>query len=195
MSAAVHDHRPRISRLTALVDKPKACDINSGLSAISARELERVFGRPREKVTTECQPVTNPKLSRRIVTKDVGPFRVTGLDIAVDSLTLVFADVEREDPELYSLLSSAGMLCCRLVRGSKFTLSNHSYGTALDIKIGGELDRRGDDKVQLGLLGLYRFFHRHGWYWGAEYPTEDSMHWELAAETFAKLNRIYTHEK
>ena len=44
------------------------------------------------------------------------------------------------------------------------------------------LDPRGDDKVQRGLLAIYRYFHKHGWFWGAEFRVEDAMHFELSQE-------------
>ena len=121
------------------------------------------------------------------MTASVGPFRVTGLDIAVQSLARVMDSVRRHDPEVYAQLGTAGMLCCRFVRGSKTVLSNHSWGTAVDLTFGGEVDPRGDGKCQLGLLRVYRFFHQEGWYWGAGFPREDAMHFELADETVRGL--------
>jgi hypothetical protein len=37
-------------------------------------------------------------------------------------------------------------------------------------------------------LLVYPYFHAEGWFWGAEFPTEDAMHFELADETVAKLS-------
>jgi len=79
------------------------------------------------------------------------------------------------------------MLCCRYVRGSKKVISNHSWGTAIDLTIAGRLDPPGDGFTQVGLLKLYRFFREAGWYWGAGFRREDSMHFELAEATFLKL--------
>lgn len=173
--------------LTKLVPRPAPNAINSGLSSLKAATLLKTLGRPRPKLTSNCEPVTSSGMRKRIVTEDVGPFRVTGLDIAVDSLRRVFDDVRRERPDLYDAVGNMGMLCCRLVRGSAHIASNHSWGTAIDLTFNGVLDLRGDDKVQIGLLAIYPFFHRHGWYWGAEFNTEDGMHFELAEETFRKL--------
>ena len=151
-----------------LVPKPNPADINSGLHAMSMAEALKHFGAPRKTYSANCQPITNRALASRMVTKDVGPFRVTCLDVVANDLIAIFADIKAENPELYKALGSAGMLCCRLVRGSKTTLSNHSYGLPIDLKINGVLDVRGDDKVQAGLLALYPFFHKHKWYWGAD---------------------------
>ena len=110
-----------------------------------------------------------------------------GWDIAVDSLRQVFADVRQANPALYAALGHAGMVCCRYARQSARVISNHAWGAAIDLKISGELDTRGDNMVFQGLLELYPYFHKYGWYWGAEYPTEDAMHFELADQTFARL--------
>ena len=78
------------------------------------------------------------------------------------------------------------MLCCRRVRGTKRTLSNHGLGLAVDFTINGKLDVRGDDLVQRGLLELYGILKGFGWYWGAEFGTEDAMHFEVSAEVVMK---------
>lgn len=177
---------------TRLVPKPSPSSINSGLSNLKASTCRRVFGDPtKEKAGTTCAPVSklNQRLRAKIVTEDVGPFKVTGHKAAVDSLRRVFLHVKAADPELYESLGSAGMLCARLVRGSKTTWSNHSWGMAVDLTIDGKLDARGDDMVQHGLLTLYKFFHREGWFWGAEFNTEDAMHFEVAEETFLAWER------
>jgi hypothetical protein len=145
------------------------------------------LGEPRENYTTEYQPVTNPALLRRMVSVDVGPFRARGLDAFIRVLTDVFEEVQRDLPELYALIGTAGILCPRLVRGSKTRVSDHAWGTAVDLTIGGELDARGDNSVQAGLLSLYPYFHKHGLYWGAEYPTEDAMHFCMSAELIHRL--------
>lgn len=171
-------------KYTKRVPKPSPASINTGLSALPNSRLLTVIGAPASKKTNDCTAPTNAKLKKALVTESVGPFRVTGHRAAVASLRAVLADVKVASPELYALLGSAGMLCTRLVRGSSSTWSNHSWGFAVDLTIGGVLDNRGDNQVQQGLLDLYRHFRKHGWYWGAEFPTEDAMHFEVALETF-----------
>ena len=175
-----------MSKYTALVPAPPQNSINSSLSPLPQSFMLATFGQPAKAKSSTCQPVTAKKLKPFIVTDDVGPFRVTGHKAAIADLKQIFQEVKAENPELYALLSCAGMLCARLVRGSNTSWSNHSFGFAIDIKIGGELDERGDGKVQAGLLELYKYFHRHGWYWGAEYPTEDGMHWEMSLQTLKR---------
>jgi D-alanyl-D-alanine dipeptidase len=50
------------------------------------------------------------------------------------------------------------MLCARFVRGSTTTISNHSWGTAIDLTLDGVLDRRGDGRVQVGLTRIAPIF-------------------------------------
>lgn len=163
-----------------LVPRPPRDTINIGLSAVSNRLMTELFGGPRESYSQDCQPVTNERLARRMATEDVGPVRVTGLAPAVASLGGVFRDIQNSFPEIYPHIGTAGMLCCRFQRGSTKSISNHSWGTAIDVKLHGVLDARGDDRVQHGLTLIAPIFNRHGWYWGAAFQTEDGMHFEAS---------------
>lgn len=173
--------------LSQLVPLPPKGSYNTGLTACRPSTLKALFGSPMESYGPECRPVRNPALKRRIVTQSVGPFRVTGLDLAVASLKRVMEAIRIHAPEAYAQIGSAGMLCARLIRGSKTKVSNHSWGTAVDLTFAGELDERGDGKCQIGLLRVYPHFHAEGWFWGAGFPREDAMHFELADETVRRL--------
>lgn len=172
-----------------LIPVPRPQDINTGLRSASARTLVRLLGEPRRSYSSDCQPITNKRLAERIVYSEaVTPrLRVAGERLAVQSLKAVLDDVRLANPDLYARLGSAGMLCCRYVRGSHTVISNHSWGTAIDLTIDGKLDTRGDDKVQRGLLEIYKHFHKHGWYWGAEFGVEDAMHFEISEEKAVEL--------
>ena len=86
-------------------------------------------------------------------------------------------------------LGSAGMLCCRFVRGSTTSISNHSWGTAIDLTINGVLDKRGNGQVQYGLALIAPIFNQHGWYWGAGFATEDGMHFEISQDLLMHLTK------
>lgn len=131
--------------------------------------------------------MTNPRIKRLIVTEDVGPFRVTGLRPVVKRLREALTVVRRLYPEIYDSLGSAGMLCCRHVRGSKRTVSNHAWGTAIDFTLNGKLDAYGDDRTQLGLFKVYSVLKDFGFYWGVSFGKEDSMHFEAADETIRAM--------
>lgn len=169
-----------MSNLTKLVAVPAG--INPGLDGTKNALMSSLLGNPRGSYDQECREVTNAALKARMKTKDFGPFRATGLDKAVDSLAMVMADIKNEERAVFDALSSAGMLCCRYVRGSTSAISNHSWGTAIDLKIEGVLDQRGNNKVQFGLTLIAPIFNRHQWYWGAGLPTEDGMHFEVSKQ-------------
>lgn len=160
--------------------RPAANSINVGLQAVSNSYMLAKFGQPllAGGYSSLCQMPTSPRLRRNLVTDTVGPFRVTGLVPAVLSLKEVMADIAAEQPAVYRVLGTAGMLCCRLVRGSASAISNHSWGTAIDLTVNGVLDAYGDNKVQHGLTLIAPIFNRHGWYWGAAFGKEDGMHFE-----------------
>lgn len=173
-----------------LLPKPHPDSVNSGLSPLHQNLMLNTFGVPGNiKKAQDCTIITSQRLSPFIVTQSVGPFRVTGHLTALESLKRIFTQVKQKDPELYSLLKTAGMTCCRLVRGSKTQWSNHSFGFAIDIMIGEELDTRGDDLVQVGLMRLYPYFHAEGWYWLVEGKIEDGMHFEASSELFLDWKR------
>ena len=166
--------------LTDLVAVP--ANINRGLDGTKNSHMLPLLGNPRSSYDQECRPVTHTALKRRMKTASVGPFRATGFDHAVDALKAIMTDIKTEQRNVHDALSSAGMLCCRFVRGSASAISNHSWGTAVDLKINGVLDRRGNDKVQFGLTLIAPIFNRHKWYWGAGFPTEDGMHFEVSLQ-------------
>ncbi|HKQ05371.1 MAG TPA: peptidoglycan-binding protein [Blastocatellia bacterium] len=166
--------------ITELIPIPNG--INQGVSPAHQHTMLALLGSPRGSFAADCQEVTNPTLARLIVTEDLGPFRVHGLRPAVETLQAIFADIKRENPEVFAALGTAGMLCARFVRGSQTSISNHSWGTAIDLKLKGQLDARGNGKVQAGLAAIAPIFNRHGYFWGAGFPTEDGMHFEASDE-------------
>lgn len=154
--------------------------INGKLEPARNGTMLALIGNPRGTYDQECRAPTNPRIADMMETADFGPFRATGLAPAVARLKVILADVMRELPEVHAALGTAGMMCCRLVRGSTTSISDHSWGTAIDLTLGGKLDKRGDDRCQRGLLAMAPIFNRHGFYWGAAFPTEDSMHFEAS---------------
>jgi hypothetical protein len=173
--------------------KPDRAGVNLGLTSPTSSFMINFLGQPRTSYTGDCQNPSEPAFQRLVETRDVGPIRVTGLKAALDSLTRVFADVKAELPDLYDMIDSAGMLCCRYKRISGRVVedpSNHSFGAAVDLKLGGVLDAQGDNKTLRGLLILSKYFNAHGWYWGVSFPTEDAMHFEVARETLIRWRDV-----
>jgi hypothetical protein len=141
--------------------------------------LRELLGDPRQSYSDQCQPVTNPRLIAALETREVGTFKVTMLEPALESFQGVMDRLKAEEPEIYSSLGTAGALCARHVRGAPNTVSSHAWGAAVDLTLTGQLDRMGDSSTQFGLVVLAEFFNDAGWYWGAGYGREDSMHFEV----------------
>lgn len=156
---------------------------NQGITQPSSRFMIETLGNPRDDYTQGCQAVTNERLRAAMETREAGPIRVTMLRPALASLDRILSRLKQTDPDIYAKLGTAGALCARLIRGSSSAVSNHSWGTAIDLKLQDELDRFADGGTQFGLLIIAEYFNDEGWFWGATYSREDSMHFEVGAET------------
>lgn len=156
---------------------------NIGISQPRNRIMLEVLGQPRQQYGVDCQSVTNPNLRSLLETRQVGPIRVTMIKPALDSLERIMRRLQAEEPDIYAAIGTAGAMCVRLIRGSRSSISNHSWGTAIDLKLEGRLDGFGDGSTQFGLLLVAELFNEEGWYWGATYSREDSMHFEVGIET------------
>jgi Putative peptidoglycan binding domain/D-alanyl-D-alanine carboxypeptidase len=172
--------------LTELVAIP--ADINPGFTFCRQSTILNALGKPGA-LTADCTEVTGQRVLNLLVqNEDVGPFKVSGIRPAIEVLKRVFAEVQQHEPALFAALGTAGMLCCRRVRTTDGSISpnfsNHSWGTAVDIKINGQLDPRNDGKALRGLLMLHPFFNKEGFFWGAGFggSSEDSMHFEASDE-------------
>ncbi len=174
-----------IGSIKTLIPVPAKTSMNVGLNRVDNNYMIRVLGKPRPEggYGKNDSEITNQKLKKAMATRDVGPFRATGLGPAVASLAQVMADIKIAHPEVYQSLTNGGMKVCRLQRGSATAISNHSWGTAIDLGIGkrngfADVDVRDDQKTFLGLALIAPIFNRHGWYWGAAFGHEDAMHFE-----------------
>jgi hypothetical protein len=174
-----------IETYTHLVPTPKRSAMNSGLSPARVETLIDIFGEF-PGLTNDCGPVKNARVAKQSQTRDLGPFRATGIRPALSSLETVMDEVKAAHPLLWGIIGTEGMLCYRRVRGSSKP-SNHAAGTAIDIKIGGVLPEFNAAMVPFGYVVLYGYFHRHGWFWAAGYNgRRDPMHFEIADETLRK---------
>jgi Putative peptidoglycan binding domain/D-alanyl-D-alanine carboxypeptidase len=178
-----------MSPSTLTIRGPLPSNMNPGLSPATQATMLGLLGNPRDTFSHACQPVTNKLLKSLIVVDDVGPFRIQGLRPAIESLKEVMAAIREQEPDVFQVIGTAGMSCARLVTGSEVSISNHSWGTAIDITIDGVLDVRGNRKAQKGLRLIAPLFNVHGWFWGAAFPTEDSMHFEVSDETIRQWQR------
>lgn len=156
---------------------------NKGITQPRNRTMLEILGNPRDGYSQECQGMTNPTLKALLETRQIGPIKVTMLKPALDSLERVMNRLKESDPDIYAKVGTAGALCVRFIRGSSTSISNHSWATAIDLTLEGELDGFADGGTQFGLLILAEYFNDEGWFWGAAYNREDSMHFEVGEET------------
>ena len=159
---------------------------NVGVTQPGNRVMLELLGNPRAQYDDTCQSVTNPNLRALLETRQIGPIRVTMLKPALDSLERIMGRLQENDPDIYAAVGTAGSLCVRLIRGSSSSVSNHSWGTAVDITLANDLDDFADGNTQFGLLLIAERFNDEGWYWGATYSREDSMHFEVGVETLRR---------
>ena len=155
---------------------------NRGIVQPRNKTMLELLGSPRDSFSSDYQPMTNPTLKALIETRKVGPIEVTMVRPALDNLQRVLDRLKKSDPDIYAKVGTAGALCARLIRGSSSSISNHSWGTAIDLTLEGRLDGFADGGTQFGLLILAEYFNDEGWFWGAAYNREDSMHFEVGEE-------------
>lgn len=153
-----------LSRMTA------PADVNAGLVCPTSAEMIAMLGKPGSK-TADAQ----------LSTVAVGPFSAFGLTPAMNSMAAVFAKVHVELPDLYDLIELDGLYNARMIRGSTTNWSNHSWGAAVDLKIGSSLVAWKAQYSMRGLDALATYFNAAGWYWGGGYKNgarNDPMHYE-----------------
>ncbi|MDW3224235.1 MAG: M15 family metallopeptidase [Paracoccaceae bacterium] len=155
---------------------------NRDLRHANSAFMIQTLGPPRSSYSDQCDPLENPRLRGALVTERFVDFRVTLVRPAMESFRAVMAQIEAADPDLYSQLGTAGGLCPRLIRGSDTAVSNHSFGTAVDLKIAGVLDPFADGETHAGLVLIATIFNDAGWFWGGGYGREDSMHFEASRD-------------
>lgn len=180
----VQDHGG-VQAMTEVMQLAKA-RFNKGVTQPGNRVMLELLGQPRDSYSSDCQPVTQPRLKSLLETRQMGPVKVTMIRPALDSIQRILTKLQGTEPEIYNALGTAGAICARLIRGSSSSVSNHSWGTAIDLKLEGKLDGFADGGTQFGLLLLAELFNEEGWFWGATYSREDSMHFEVGVETLRK---------
>lgn len=181
-----------MEKLDDLIPIPAKEVMNKGLSAASEKTMLEILGKPGE-LTTDCSDPNNEFVKKLIFSVDVGPFNVSGLSYAVESLKQIFDQVKSELPEVYTAIKTAGVLCVRSRRHNPSKYSNHSWGSAIDIYFGSGVVDQGVHQTHRGIYLLYPYFNNHGWYWGAEFSGDsvDSMHFEVAEETIRKMKPFF----
>jgi hypothetical protein len=175
-----------------LVPIPPKELLNVNLSSAREDTMLKSFGKPGP-LSKNCKPPSGKIVKRLRMGADVGPFKVDGLDYAVESLAQAFAEVQELEPQLFGAVRHEGMLCVRARRNNPSRYSNHSWGTAIDIFFGKKgVVPQGKPLAHRGVLLLAPYLMSRGWYWGAEFSgsSVDTMHFELAEETILKVAKL-----
>lgn len=177
-----------------IIPAPGRSSINTGLTTPDEAFMVGLFGPPGTRKPTNCDnSVITPRFKAHVVSMDVGPFTAQGFKLAVESLKKIFEEALQAHPHVLEGLKNDGMLCIRKRRtNSKW--SNHAFGCAIDLRyptaVHGYEDGvpQGDAHTFQGLLDLYPFFHKEGWYWGAGYRGSaiDAMHFEPSVQLLTK---------
>ena len=122
-------------------------------------------------------------LRSQMITRDVGGLRnTTMLGAVMNSLQTVWREIEVKEPVLAFVVQSSGSLCYRSNRPAGTSVSNHSWGSAIDVNYGGgapESSLSGGD-ASMYLYRLQAYFHNAGWYWGGGFSNQDNMHFEAS---------------
>lgn len=172
-----------------LVPIPPTSGFNIGLTACRQQTMLDKLGVPGP-LSKACSDPVGPVVARIRWSVDVGPFKVSGLDFAVESLAQLFDEVRGDDPALYAAVKTDGMICVRHRSHNPAVFSNHSWGTAIDLFFGADTVPQGELLTERGVLKLVPYFNKHGWYWGGGFSGDsvDSMHFELADETVRRMS-------
>ena len=100
---------------------------------------------------------------------------------AANQLIKLFNDWEQNNL-LHNILTWDGSFNARFVRGSRRTLSNHSFGSAFDINYA--WNKLGAVPALVGQKGCVRelveLANENGFYWGGHFTRRDGMHFEIA---------------
>lgn len=158
--------------LLELIPVPPKNTFNLGLTSPGNNDMLDLFGHPVQggayRSDGKCTQPNSPTFTPLLVTRNVGPFKVTGLRPAVQSLQDILVRVQQEVPDLYTILNSSGMLCSRFTKIKQPNgsikigpgVSNHSWGAALDINLGGSLDAPREQQDATRATHTFHLFQR-----------------------------------
>ena len=95
-----------MSKFSSLIPLPGKNSVNTGKRSCPTKLLVSRHGMPSEKLTSVCKFPTNPYWSKRMITRDVGPFSVTGFDKFIELLIKANAEIKKQYPELYKVMGT-----------------------------------------------------------------------------------------
>ncbi|MEP7375181.1 MAG: M15 family metallopeptidase [Chitinophagaceae bacterium] len=184
-----------INHYLQLVDLNDHLPINTGLRSANQQSMISVLGSPLMPLTTNDQPDrASPLVNRLRQTVRVSQHVVvTAIRPAIESLKIILTKTFQQERgnghDLESVLSTDGMLVVRLRRPTSglpsTKISNHAWGTAIDMKIiGHSSPGNTGHSIPRFIAVLLPFFNEEGWFSGIAF--HDSMHFEVAEGTISQ---------
>jgi hypothetical protein len=164
------------AQLAKRIPVPDKNSINGNLNSPHNASVIKKLGLPNGEKERELR-----------VTMQITPhIKATGNKHFLERFKKVMDEVKVKRPDLYDNLRTAGCFNIRPVVGAAAYRSNHSWGIAIDLYFGDAVVPRDSGLTEEGMKELYAFMHNAGFYWGAEFPTDDAMHWEMSLEWLLK---------
>jgi hypothetical protein len=177
-----------MAQLSDRVPIPPKDTINTNLSSATEQIMLRKFGKPGA-LTESCSP-PNGRFVRRVKSEvDVGPFKVSGLDFAVESLRQLFAEVEQQHPPPFKHVKTDGMLCVRHRRSNPARFRT-TAGERRSISFSGDRSSRKAPSSPTEPSSARAVLQPARVVLGGEFSGDsvDAMHFELAEETILKIH-------
>jgi len=166
--------------------------VNSGLTQVSSATLKSVLADLPSPGTVNCTALPSG-LQSQMASVPTGRGTVTLLAPLAQGMRVVMHEIQVKEPALYDVLVASGGLCYRNSKNASGmkpgTVSPHSWGTALDIKLTSQsgyefYPSKGLGWVTWGLVRTYFYLHEAGWIWGFGFSgdNQDNMHFEIGLQ-------------
>ena len=84
---------------------------NKGITQPGNKVMLEILGQPRENYSTDCQPVTQPRLKALLEARQIRPINVTMVRPALDSVARI-PPVAKTEPDIHAAVGTAGR-CAR----------------------------------------------------------------------------------
>jgi hypothetical protein len=171
---------------------PAANTFNQGVSQAGSTWMRSNVGNIPQPPCSNASPYTfynstvPASYRAQIETRSFGPnITITAHRATLDRLQTAFDQFRAYNAEAFGQLRSAGGFGVRQTINNGVCnggISNHSWGTAVDLYFGTHVDPAGDDLTQAGAVQLASYMNMNGFYWGAGFGNRDDQHFELGQE-------------
>ncbi len=156
--------------------------VNGDLTATQSAYNTAMIGSPRGDFAQAAQDATDHDFIAMIWKGHFAGQPTWGLKPFCAVLQDIDSDLRQNHSRIYQRLGHCGVLSCRLTRISQYVISNHSWGIAIDLTLGGqrEIDLTGQDFDDLATIAPV--FMNRGLYWGLSFPRPEATHFEASRQ-------------